>query len=560
MEITLVKDRATQMTVFVIDDEPGIVQLCQRLLQRAGYLVHTFLDPRQGINALDFLPAELLLLDIRMPEIDGFQVLEKARHNHPEIAVVVMTGFGTVETAIEALRRGADGLILKPFSGAELVDSIQRALEMKRHKQDISRLQALRPLFAVTQTLFTETDPIRLQSLILEAVLGQMKCDLVEVYQPADDELARLASLHRDLPAGKSLLAGIASRPGYKHLLPEVDQPAWPLLIYRTEDLAPEWRTLLDQVDLECVLVAPLDFRLTASKTGKTGDLLLAARSIGRPLFGESELEMFMILVSQANGALENARLHAALKENIQQLEESQRALIQAEKVAIAGRLTASIAHEINNPLQAVRNCLHLAGRKELTPADRQNYLDLANTELERLMDTVQRMLDFYRPVSSDRKLVDLNALWQRISELLSTQLADHQVTLHLDLDPQLPAIMAVGDQIQQVFLNLTLNGIEAMPSGGDLYVHTHKIEIKGKIREVEVLITDTGPGVPESERKHIFEPFISTKEKGTGLGLAVSFGIVTAHGGNLELVDSQAPNQARGACFRITFPIAEHT
>jgi signal transduction histidine kinase/FixJ family two-component response regulator len=558
METTLARDRSAQMTVFVIDDEPGIVQLCQRLLQRAGFQVHTFLDPRQGIHALEFLPAELLLLDIRMPELDGFQVLEQARNKHPEIAVVVMTGFGTVETAIEALRRGADGLILKPFSGAELVDSVQRALELNRHKQDISRLQALRPLFAVTETLFTETDPLRLQSLILEAVLGQLRCNRVEVFQPSAVEPATLTSLHSDAAEGSTMLADLTA--GGQHLPLDGEHQTWPLLIYRKADLAPEWSALLDQNDLECVLMAPLDFRLTASDAGQLPDILVAARSKGRPLFGESELEMFMILVSQANGALENARLHAALKENIQQLEESQRALIQAEKIAIAGRLTASIAHEINNPLQAVRNCLHLAGRKELTPADRQNYLDLAQAELERLTHTVQRMLDFYRPVSSDRKLVDLNALWERIAELLHKQLEDHRVNLHLDLDPQLPMILAVGDQIQQVFLNLTLNGIEAMPAGGDLIILTQKKETKSRLREIEVLVKDSGPGVPEGERKHIFEPFISTKEKGTGLGLAVSFGIVTAHGGSLELVDSQPPGQARGACFRITFPIAEHT
>jgi signal transduction histidine kinase len=108
------------------------------------------------------------------------------------------------------------------------------------------------------------------------------------------------------------------------------------------------------------------------------------------------------------------------------------------------------------------------------------------------------------------------------------------------------PVILAVSDQIQQVLINLCINAIEAMPSGGEVTV-----DITDYDDHVEIRVQDTGPGIAESEHAHIFEPFISKKEYGTGLGLAVSYGIVQAHGGSLELV----PNQERGACFRIVLP-----
>jgi two-component system NtrC family sensor kinase len=244
--------------------------------------------------------------------------------------------------------------------------------------------------------------------------------------------------------------------------------------------------------------------------------------------------------------------------------------------MATAGRLTASIAHEINNPLQAVQNCLHLAGRKELSEEQRQKYLDMARTELERLMNTVQRMLDFYRPAALDRKPIDINKLLESVLSLVSPQLKDHNILIYLDLSPGLPHVLVVADQIQQVFLNLLLNALEAMPRGGDLFIQTSIGGTPSSQHEIEVIIEDSGPGVPPSERKHIFEPFVSTKEKGTGLGLAVSYGIVTAHGGSLELVDgrsltSRHPGLAStdkhrtegarsGACFRVSLPIVEHT
>jgi two-component system NtrC family sensor kinase len=217
--------------------------------------------------------------------------------------------------------------------------------------------------------------------------------------------------------------------------------------------------------------------------------------------------------------------------------------------MAIAGRLTASIAHEINNPLQAVSNCLHLAGRQELTSAERQNYLALAQEELNRLMQTVQRMLDFYRPGALDRQPTDIHALLHKILLLLEKQFTDQAVQVRLNFAQDLPSVYAVGDQIQQVFLNLALNASEAMPNGGILEIETHHDQ-----DQIRIIFQDTGIGVPAAKRKTIFEPFVSSKQGGTGLGLAISYGIITAHGGNLELLETAE----KGARFQVTFKTGE--
>ena len=214
--------------------------------------------------------------------------------------------------------------------------------------------------------------------------------------------------------------------------------------------------------------------------------------------------------------------------------------------MATAGRLSASIAHEVNNPLQAVQNCLHLAGREDLPAEKRQEYFDMARTELERLMLTVQRMLDISRQGVNSVERVNLIDMLQHVLSLMFKQLSENKVVVELELPETLPPIQAVGSQIQQVLINLILNASDAMPNGGKL-----QISARAQKGGLELLFLDSGTGIPREKQANIFEPFFSTKEGGTGLGLTVSYNIVAAHGGTLELLPERGP----GACFRLFLP-----
>jgi signal transduction histidine kinase len=217
--------------------------------------------------------------------------------------------------------------------------------------------------------------------------------------------------------------------------------------------------------------------------------------------------------------------------------------------MAAAGRLTASIAHEVNNPLQSVQNCLHLAGDDRVSPEKRKEYFELAKKELDRLMKTMQRMLDFYRPGSAKAEQVDLLELLQHVLSLTSQQLGQKHIAVTTELPKSLPPIYAVSSQIQQIFFNLILNSLDAMPGGGELTIRARAVK-----NGVEMIFEDNGPGIPEERRENIFEPFFSTKEGGTGLGLTVSYNIVTAHGGTLDLIQGRSS----GACFRLFLPMGD--
>jgi signal transduction histidine kinase len=301
--------------------------------------------------------------------------------------------------------------------------------------------------------------------------------------------------------------------------------------------------TWLRELELSAVLGTPL-------ATQPAGRMLVAVREADRPGFTRADQELFMILGRQAGAALENARLYSELRESLKNIEMSQQALIESEKQAAAGRLTAAIAHEINNPLQALQNCLDLASRKNLNQTERTHYLELAKSELVRLMSTVQRMLDFYRPGVRDRKSTQVNDLLERILALMKPQFDELGIVVHLALDPKLPLVMVVSNQIQQLFFTLLINAMEAIPDGGEIWVQTRRLS-KLKPPAIEIIIEDSGPGIPESQRANLFKPVESTKEKGTGLGLSVSYGIMTAHGGKIPLLDGRG----RGACFQLILP-----
>jgi PAS domain S-box-containing protein len=231
------------------------------------------------------------------------------------------------------------------------------------------------------------------------------------------------------------------------------------------------------------------------------------------------------------------------------------------DRLVAMGRLAASVAHEINNPLFSIRNCLALLD-DGIADAASKSFLHLAKSELDRLARTVRDLLDFVHPSEEPRTLVDLNELLERAAFLTGKQMEYAGVTIAKDLAPDLPPLLASADQLTQVAINLILNGIEAMPNGGQLGVTTRRgpqwdgvNAAPGRgVDTVQMIISDTGCGIAPEHLEAIFEPFFSTKEevKGVGLGLPISHGIVQRHHGTIG-VQSQVDV---GSTFTITLPL----
>ncbi|HEV8130326.1 MAG TPA: ATP-binding protein [Acidobacteriota bacterium] len=227
-----------------------------------------------------------------------------------------------------------------------------------------------------------------------------------------------------------------------------------------------------------------------------------------------------------------------------------ERQLFESEKLAAIGRLAASVAHEVNNPLEAIKNSLYLLKDPKNTESN-ATFLNIALKETERVSHIVLQMLGFARS-SGTVEWIDINAMLVETLVLVEKKLQKSNITLVRELSADLPKVRARPEQLRQVFLNLILNAQQAIEHRGKITVRTapYKISVE---RSVLIEIADTGCGIGEEELGRIFEPFFSRKKGGTGLGLWVTHDIVTRHGGRLFVKSAEN----RGTTFQVILPVS---
>jgi two-component system NtrC family sensor kinase len=253
-------------------------------------------------------------------------------------------------------------------------------------------------------------------------------------------------------------------------------------------------------------------------------------------------------------------RLEQMVEDRTRQLKETHEKLLHQDKMSSLGKLSASVVHEINNPIAGILNLIMLIkriveedalGRSEIEQF--KKYLDLMETETRRTSRIVSNLLAFARQSKMEPKRVNLNRLIEQTLFINSNLLKIDGVKVKTILDPDLPDLMGSEDQLQQVFMNLVSNAAEAMEAdgGGMLTIQTRHILSEDLL---QVDFKDTGPGIPEENISKLFEPFFTTKKKGkgVGLGLSVAYGIVQEHGGSIH-VKSEV---GQGASFHVKLPL----
>ncbi len=223
--------------------------------------------------------------------------------------------------------------------------------------------------------------------------------------------------------------------------------------------------------------------------------------------------------------------------------------LIQTERMTAMGQLAATLAHEINNPLHSIWTMLELVTDFPVSEVERREYLGAIRREVRRLMTLTRHVLEFARPLDQEAVPIHLGEPLRYALNLADRRLRDHNIQVSLRVSDDLPPVSGSPDQLAQVFLNLILNAVDSMPEGGRL-----EIDAAVQGREVILTFTDSGPGIPSEVLEHLFEPFVTTKKDGTGLGLAVSQSIIRRHGGTMTAAN--APQG--GAVFTITLPTAQ--
>jgi PAS domain S-box-containing protein len=276
-------------------------------------------------------------------------------------------------------------------------------------------------------------------------------------------------------------------------------------------------------------------------------------------VFTQEHVHLAEALAAQAAVAIQNASLYQAEREQYRRLELSQAQLLQAEKMGAVGRLAASIAHEINNPLQSIQGLLALLAEQvghNGHAEELNHYLSVVNDEIERIAWVVRDMRSFSRPATASWEMTDVLAILENVLKLAAKQLEQSEIVVQWPKPEELPLIWANADHLKQVFLNLVLNAMDAMPQGGRLLVTTAVGEMinrdqDGAIPAIRVEFSDTGIGMSPEVLAHIFEPFFTTKEQSTGLGLTISYGIIEAHNGQI----SAASEVGKGTIVTLLLP-----
>jgi signal transduction histidine kinase len=269
-----------------------------------------------------------------------------------------------------------------------------------------------------------------------------------------------------------------------------------------------------------------------ASRSAEREDLLKQIRELNSDLLQKVEAATGELRATNAN------------------LIRTQQRLAHSERMAAIGQITASLAHEIGTPLNAVAGHLQLLGRNHRDEPDTQRRLNIINGQLSAIVQTVRGLLERTHQRATTFKLLDINELVRELVQLIGPMLETRNIKLAIELEQNLPLVMADRDSLYQVFLNLVNNSCDAMPAGGHLNITT---QFRSYDRQVEILVSDSGAGIEPDVVQHLFEPMFTTKQAGSGLGLVIAHDIIVDHRGSIELVSG-----ADGAVFLLILPAAD--
>ena len=278
---------------------------------------------------------------------------------------------------------------------------------------------------------------------------------------------------------------------------------------------------------------------------GQLIGIINLSHKFNKDIYSQEDIELLSTLANQTAIAIENARLYEDLKK-------SKSYIRRADRLASLGTLTAGLAHEIRNPLVAIKTLTQLLPERLDDEEFRSQFLQIASGEVDRISSLVNELLDFARTSDPKLKLEDINNILDGMILLVSTETKKKQINITKNYTSDLSPVQIDREQIKQVFLNILLNAIEATRENGKIDVKTRSFIKPGGEPYVQIEVTDTGSGIPEEYLEDIFNPFFTTKTTGSGLGLSISNQIIQDHRGYIQ-VESQ---QNKGSSFFINLPV----
>jgi signal transduction histidine kinase/CheY-like chemotaxis protein len=521
----------TKEKIIIVDDEPDVLDLCRRVLETRGFQVTTVHD---GYKAIEYAQQEhfdLLLTDIRMPGISGLEVAQSVKQVSPDTICVTMTGFSSMDTAIEALKLDIDEFVLKPFTPDELLTSISKALEKERLRKENFRLRSLIPLFELNKTLMgvVEVDSVLRQ--LLEIAYRETKADFACLYMFSQGQISAHFCQTFDSP------------PEYYTVSQELAQIVFDngrqiILNHKTAFASPQYRAWLKQLNAQYAIATPLK-----SKETSLGALILARTATN---FALGDADFLAVLAGQAGIALDNARLFTQIQEAYEELKTLDH--VKSEFINIA-------AHELRTPLAILTGYASML-EEDLQGVNR-DYMSVISRNAFRLSSIIDDILRLHSLesgiVTLAQEPVNLLETVQEAIRDMSLWIEQKKLVVNVEISADFPQMIADPQKLNLILINLLDNAVKFTPPGNQIV-----LQARANGENVIVSLTNTGISVPQKELSRIFNRFyqieksLTREHGGIGLGLAVVKGMVGVCGGEIyaESIEGQSTT------FTFTLPL----
>ena len=526
------------INIIVVDDESIVLSLISDALEEDEYQIDTALDAAKALKIIESKKIDLIISDIRMPRMNGIELVKRTREIHPDVAVIFMTGYANLNSAKDAIKQGASDYILKPFELSEIRQAVETAVDHIKQgaavKQSSAQLERLSDL---NQMLFTAGDR---QSLIHSSLrYALMHCSSnhgAVLYWDRDRTRFDLIlnkdeeKFEQQLPRGAFLpamenidaqqfqqlmiLSGIGQLPG---VLGNPDERVREIL---NELITHDGRFLLIPV---------------ARQNHLYGFMMICLADGSAPI-NETGQRLLSIAASQLAMSLENLGLLEETQKAYDSLRELQDETIQLEKMATRGEMSAEIGHELNNFLGVVSGNLSLLEfqLKKKEDNELQKYVDVMTDTIHQMKKFTANLMEL-SPISTKSEVFHFDKLIAEVIDYLKPQKRFEGV--EIDLHPMLDRIPIEADvvHIQQVLYNLFNNAADAT-NGCDRRKIAVAVRHNDDKETFRVVISDTGVGIAPEHLSKVFKEKFTTKEKGHGFGLLVCKRIIDSHGGEFKV------------------------
>lgn len=585
--------------IVILDDDAAIRESLDIYFSEQGLSVVSIEKAGDLIPVLESKNVALVLLDIGLPDADGTNILPQLTERFPDVAIVMLSGVADIHVAIDCMRKGADDYLAKPVQFTEILHVVRRILEKRRlvfenrrYQEELEqahfRIQFLHKMSLKMNSVYLSTMELdELLRAILVGITAQEGLRFNRAFLVMFDEEEKLL-------VGRMAI-GPDCREEAAHIWTEMQEKQFDLLeiiqnigeqcaigdktvntvikslkvpvtesdhilirsaMERKSYKVQEGRAsvavsqvLVDLLDEDTFVVVPL------FAPGHSIGVIIADNYVTRRPISDSHVSVLELFASQASLAIEQSRLRqemegkiSLLEELTRELDENKDLLIESECYSALGQMAAQVVHVIRNPITSIGGVARILAKKVDETSEWKRFIDVMVKEADRLEASLTELFDFVSHTESIKEDKPLNPLLRRTLVLLQTNMNRQGIEWEMNLAEPDPVVHMDISQIQQVFLNLFRNSIEAMANGGKLSV-TSFIE-DGWVR---VHVKDTGLGLKGDYWETAKEPFFTTKTYGTGMGLTMVERYVTAHGGNFSF-----KQQDVGLEVQVNLPLAQ--